>query len=66
MEYTDGQVEMRIKDNIYRAAKMVKDTADGQPGMNITVSGKTQFDGEKEYPKRRDKFSKTYTKKTSA
>ena len=66
MEYTDGQVEMRIKDNTNRAVKMVKDTADGQPGMNITVSGKIQCNGEKEYPKRRDNYSKTYTNKTSA
>jgi hypothetical protein len=66
MEYTDGLMEQYITDSGNRISMMAKDTRGGQMAMNIGESTRMTCDGERESNKRREYFTETNTKKTSA
>ncbi len=66
MEYTDGEVEQYITENINWVIKMDKDITGGQMAMNIMESSRVTRDGDRESHKKTDYFTETHLKITSA
>ena len=65
MEYTDGQVEQYIKDNIHRIKEKVIHMIRMMMAQSIMVSTRIISDGEREYGKIKAKYTQLNLNKAS-